>query len=82
MNQEEKTLEFDKIKAIWQEYAVTEKAKQKIAEIRPVLSRRELDVMLRETGQSRQLLEKCGTPPLAALNGMEENLSMAARGSV
>lgn len=80
MNQEEKILEFDKIKLRWQEYAVTERAREKISETKPVLSRRELDVLLRETEQSRQLLEKCGTPPLAALSGMEENLGIASKG--
>ena len=49
MNQEEKILEFDKIKLRWQEYAVTERAREKISETKPVLSRRELDVLLRET---------------------------------
>lgn len=80
MNQEEKTLEFDKIKQIWLEYAFTKKAKQRIEEAAPFLSERELLNALRETTMSSQFLEKCGEPPLVSLNGMEEILLTAKKG--
>lgn len=38
MNNTEKQLEFDKVKAVWKELALTEYAKNKIAEMRPILS--------------------------------------------
>lgn len=80
MNQEERILEFDKIKQLWQEYALTQKAKQMIEETSPSLSELELTAKLRETTESRQLLEKCGNPPLVSLNGMDEILMIASKG--
>ena len=80
MIHEEKILEFDKIKEHWTEYAHTEKAKQLITEAAPILSERELTARLRETGEARQLLEKCGNPPLVSLNGIEEFLAVASKG--
>lgn len=80
MNQEEKILEFDKIKQIWLEYAFTRKAKRQIEEASPFLSERELLSALRETTMSSQFLEKCGEPPLVSLNGMEEILLTAKKG--
>lgn len=80
MNQEERVLEFDKIKEIWQENALTQKAKQMIEETKPFLSELELTARLRETTESRQLLEKCGNPPLVSLNGMEDVLMIASKG--
>ena len=80
MNREERILEFDQIKQKWMEFAVTEAAKRMITEAAPILSERELAARLRETGEARQLLEKCGNPPLVSLNGMEEILLTASRG--
>ncbi|MBE5877300.1 MAG: DNA mismatch repair protein MutS [Lachnospiraceae bacterium] len=80
MNQEEKILEFDKIKQLWQENALTQKAKQRIEEIEPFLSELELKSALRETSESKELIEKCGNPPLVSLAGMDEILMIASKG--
>ena len=80
MNQEEKILEFDKIKQIWLEFAITDKAKKMIESVTPILSERELNYRLRETEEARQLLEICGNPPLISLSGMEEILMAASKG--
>lgn len=80
MKQNERILEFDKIKELWLAHAMTEKAKKKIKEAEPILVERELTACLRETSESRELLEKCGNPPLVALEGMEEIQMIAARG--
>ena len=80
MNQEEKILEFDKIKQLWQENALTQKAKQRIEETSPFLSELELMAALRETTESKELLEKCGNPPLVSLTGMDEILMIASKG--
>ena len=80
MNYAEKALEFDKIRGKWQEFAVTEKAKEMIGEAVPILSDRELAFRLRETTEAKELLEKCGNPPLVSLTGMEENLMIASKG--
>ena len=80
MNYAEKALEFDKIRGKWQEFAVTENAKKMIGETAPILSDRELAFRLRETTEAKELLEKCGNPPLVSLTGMEEILMIASKG--
>lgn len=80
MNQEEKILEFDKIKQIWKEFAITDKVKQMIINATPILSEVELNYRLRETEEARQLLEICGNPPLVSLSGMKEILLIASKG--
>lgn len=60
----EKQIEFDKIKEMWMERAVTEWAKEQIKEMSFCLSERELRKQLRDTTDSRRLMEKLGTPPL------------------
>ena len=80
MHQAEKILEFDKIKEMWSGYALTEKAKQRVREQVPYLAEMELAVALRETTQAKELLEKCGIPPLVSLSGGEELLNAAAKG--
>lgn len=79
MNQEERILEFDKIKELWLAYAMTERAKTRISEIVPYLSEMELIAALRETSESKQLIEKCGNPPLVSLNGMDEILMVVSK---
>lgn len=79
MNQEERVLEFDKIKELWLAYAMTEHAKTRIGEMVPYLSEMELITALRETTESKQLIEKCGNPPLVSLSGMDEVLLVVSK---
>lgn len=79
MNQEERILEFDKIKELWLAYAMTEHAKTRIREIVPYLSEMELITALRETTESKRLIEKCGNPPLVSLSGMDEVLLVVSK---
>ncbi len=76
----EKTVELDKIKEMWQLHALNDSVIQKIAEFVPYLSESELKAKLRETSESRELIEKCGNPPLASFRGIEELLVAAERG--
>lgn len=83
MNHTEKTevsLEFDKIKEKWKECVLTDAAGKAIEDTHLILSETELAARLRETTQSRQMLEKCGTPPLASLEGIRELLTAAQKG--
>ena len=80
MIQTEISLEFDKIKTKWRECALTEAAGKKIEDAGMILSETELAGRLRETTESRQMLEKCGTPPLVSLEGIEEILTVAEKG--
>lgn len=68
-NRIEKVIEFDKIKELWMEFAMTDTAKEKIRNMVPYLSESELEAALRETSESRRMMEICGNPPVVSLNG-------------
>lgn len=80
MKESERIIEFDKIKEKWMEHALTAWAKQQIAETVPFLSETELRKNMRDTTEGRQMLEKCGMPPLVTMEGVEEILRAAEIG--
>ncbi len=80
LNKFEQTIELDKIKEMWQSYALNDAVKRKITEFIPYLSETELKARMRETSESRELIEKCGNPPLASISGMEDLLAASERG--
>lgn len=75
----EKALEFDKIRERWRALALTEGTKRKIDQTGLILAEGELKAALRNTTEARILLEKCGTPPLVSLEGMDEWLQQQLR---
>ena len=77
----EKILEFDKVKEKWGQLALTKAAKEKIRNAGVFLSEAELEKNLRDTTNAKELIEKCGTPPLTALEDIEEILAQAGAGS-
>lgn len=77
----EKQIEFDKIKELWMNLAVTEWAKEKIRGISFYLRETELKKQLRDTTESRKLMEKLGTPPLQNLTEIKDILVIAEKGS-
>ncbi len=80
MLQAERDIEFDKIKEIWMELALTEWAKEKIKNTAPYMSENELLAKLRDTTEARQLIENVGRPPLVSLEGIEEMINSADKG--
>ena len=80
MYQEESILEFDKIKNLWAECALTEYARTAIQNTHPFLSEIELEARLNETTQARRMLEKCQTPPLSSPDGIREIVRTAQTG--
>lgn len=76
----EKQIEFDKIKELWMNFAVTEWAKEKIKGITFYLNETELKKQLRVTTDSRKLMEKLGTPPLQNLTEIKDILVIAEKG--
>ena len=60
----ENRIEFDKIKEMWSLLAVTDAAKERIAQIAPIMDETELRKELRDTTNSREFVEKTGMPPL------------------
>lgn len=75
-------LELERIRQIWAELALTAAARARIEEAEPILAERQLQAALRETTESRELLEKFGTPPLVSLEGMESILLIAEKGDM
>lgn len=76
----EKQIEFDKIKEIWMNLAVTDSAKEKIKETSFYLAESELRKQLRDTTDSRNLMEKLGTPPLQNVAEIKDILLASQKG--
>ena len=76
----EHQIEFDKVKEMWMERAVTDRAKEQIKEITFYLNERELRWQLKSTTDSRNLMEKLGAPPLQKVAEIKEILMAAKRG--
>lgn len=76
----EKQIEFDKIKEIWMELASTEWAKEKIKSTAFCLDEGELRKRLRDTTDSRNMVEHFGAPPLQGVSEIKEILMAAEKG--
>ena len=76
----EKHIEFDKIKERWMSLAVTDHAKEMIAEVSCYLEESELRKQLKDTTNSKILLEKLGAPPLQNVAEAKEILTIAEKG--
>lgn len=76
----ERQIEFVKIKEMWINLAVTEQAKENIREVSFYLDENELRKQLKETTDSRNLIEKLGTPPLQSLSEIKDILAIAEKG--
>lgn len=76
----EKQIEFDKIKELWKNLCVTDKAKEQIDKISFYLSERELRKQLKDTTDSKTMLEKLGMPPLPNVEEIKEILMAAEKG--
>lgn len=77
----ERQIEFDKIKEIWAQLAVTGAAKEEIANTSVILDEAELNVRLRETTNSREMMEKLGNPPLQDVTEVRKILTEARKGA-
>ena len=76
----EQQIEFDKIKEIWMNLAVTAHAKERIKETSFYLSELELRKQLRDTTDARLLMEKMGNPPLQSVDEIKDILTAAEKG--
>lgn len=75
----EKILEFNKVKELWKELAVTEDAKQKIEDMDIILAELELRKALKDTSDAKELIEKLGMPPLQNVTEIKEVMASANR---
>lgn len=80
MNQTYKILEFDRIIEMLKERALTERAKERLEHLEPMVSENELIHRKAETTQARKILEQMGTPPLVSMKDMETFLRMTENG--
>lgn len=76
----EKQIEFDKVKDIWTDLAITDWAKERIREVTLYYSETELKKQLRDTTDARFLIEKLGTPPLQNITEIKEVLLIVEKG--
>ena len=76
----DKQIEFDKVKEIWADLAITDYAKEKIKEIEVCFSENELKTALRDTTDARNMIEKVGTPPLQNITEIKDVLMIVEKG--
>ena len=76
----DRQIEFDKVKELWADLAITDWAKEKVRETTICFSETELRKQLRDTTDAKNLMEKLGTPPLQNISEMKEILTIAEKG--
>lgn len=76
----DKQIEFDKVKEIWANLAITDYAKEKISENVMYFSESELRKQLKDTTDARVMIEKIGTPPLQNITEIKDILVIAEKG--
>lgn len=77
-----KALEFDKILVQLSEYAVSDTAKKKLAELRPYMNVREVTSRINETTEAVRILNQIGTPPLPLMKDLRMILDLGEKGSM
>ena len=82
MTQDMITLGFDRIIGQLQEQAVSQAAKQRLAETEPILQEGLCKTRMEETTAARFVMENAGTPPLTDTEGTENGLIQAAQGGM
>ena len=82
MTQDMITLGFDRIIQQLQEQAISQAAKQRLAETEPILSEGLCKARMEETTAARRVMKNAGTPPLAETEGPDTGLIQAARGGM
>lgn len=76
----ENQIEFNKVKQIWSNLALTTKAKEQILSKWIILDESILRRELRDTTDAKELIEKLGNPPLQDVSEILEILAIAKKG--
>ena len=76
----DKQIEFDKVKEIWADLAITDYAKEKIRDIELCFSENELNKLLKDTTDAKNMIEKVGTPPLQNITEIKDVLMIVEKG--
>ena len=80
MTQDMITLGFDQIIEKLKEQAVSQAAREQLAETEPILNESLCMARMEETTAARKVIENAGTPPLTETDGAETGLVQAAQG--
>ncbi|HWT76890.1 MAG TPA: DNA mismatch repair protein MutS [Mobilitalea sp.] len=75
-------LEFNKILAMLCDNAVSENAKQKLLQLKPYLSEREVNAKIKDTTEARKILDHIGSAPLASMKDVNMLLELAEKGAM
>lgn len=76
----DKQIEFDKVREIWADLAITDYAKEQIKETTICLSENELRKLLRDTTSAKEMIEKLGNPPLQNITEIKDVLQIVEKG--
>lgn len=76
----DKVLEFDLLKEKWKDLAMTAFAKEEIDKVTPFLSEVKLKKSMRETSESKEMIEKLKTPPFVSMDGLDKILMTVKKG--
>lgn len=76
----ENQIEFNEVKNIWSELAITSNAKKRIQDRWIILDEGELRRELKDTSDARELIEKLGNPPLQDVSEILEILEISKKG--
>lgn len=76
------TLEFNKIIEMLSEYALNDKAKERILELSPFLRENDVYSNCEDTNEARKILDTVGNPPLTTMKNTEKYLETASKGGM
>ncbi len=82
MNKSEVILEFNKIKEMLCELALSERAKETLSNLNPFLNEKECLQKTQETTQAEKIMESLGTPPLTTMKEIDKTLELCKKGSM
>ncbi|MBE5803603.1 MAG: DNA mismatch repair protein MutS [Clostridiales bacterium] len=82
MNQDHITLEFPQIIAQMQELAVSQTARDELAQLAPSMEEAVCRSRMEATTAARRVLDAAGSPPLAIMDGLEESVSESVMGGM
>jgi dsDNA-specific endonuclease/ATPase MutS2 len=75
-------LEFNRITEMLTENAVSENARKKLLELKPILSEREVKARIKDTTEARKILDHIGSAPLASMKDIGMLLELAEKGAM
>lgn len=79
MNRTEEHIEFDKVRSLWASLSVTGKGKSEIADAHFITDEGRLRKELRDTSDSREMIEKLGNPPLQDVTEITEIMDASGK---